>query len=338
MSTELEVRPEENAVRGLALAEEIFTPDRRLAISRFLGIDAEEPALPAYLAICASYGLDPVMGHVWLIPQRAKVKARDGDATEWRDVLRPAVGRDGLLAIARRDPSFLGLRSETVHERDAFEVEYGGGLDDPAVLHRFASKPTQFLDDEDPDRYRGKILGAWAKVRVANRDSVFYFASLREHSRTREDRKTGKQVWDGAWGYTSAMIRKAAQSYVLRIAFGITGVVPVDELAAGLSGSEEEGIVREGAEPEDLDLSFVADDDLREALANALRGAELTGDPWSTSRVTMTLSHLGADQLREAIERIERESEARASSFPDAEPEEVDGEVEPEGDGSEGSD
>jgi hypothetical protein len=38
------------------------------------------------------------------------------------------------------------------------------------------------------------------------------------------------QEWDGAWDYTSTMILKSAQSYVLRIALGVTGFVPVDEL------------------------------------------------------------------------------------------------------------
>lgn len=341
--TDLVRRPEEQAVHGLQLAAEIFTPELRGQIAAFLQVDATEPALPAYLAICASYGLDPVMGQVWLIPQRVKV--RDGDSDSWQNKYRPACGRDGYLAIARRDPRYKGMKYAVIHERDTFEVEYDGSPDEPRVLHRFASKPTVFEEGADPTTYRGRIIGAWAKAYIEGQPPEFYIASLREHGRTREEwegkgaarHKTGKIVWDGAWGYTSTMILKAAQSYVLRIGLGITGLVPADELASSPEDAEREMVGAAAAPAAETDLSFIEDEELRERLTAAVEGANsLAPMSWAPARCEMVFRGRTVEELTAYAEQIEHEVELLARRVDPPEGAVAEAEVVPDGQSAEG--
>lgn len=331
-STDVALRPEEQAVHGLELAERVFTPERRTAIAQFLNVAPEDPVLVPYLAVCASYGLDPIMGHVWLIPQRVKV--RDGEAESWQDRYRPAVGRDGYLAVAHRDSRFAGLQSGVVCEHDTFEVAYEGDpLTDPTVLHRYASKPTISEDGEDMGRYRGRVLGAWAKCYIKDGMPTFYFASLREHGRreqawewgtqrgektliwlrddgTRTTENTGRPAmqWSGAWDYVSPMILKSAQSYVLRIALGITGLVPADELGdrQQLTANSVVAPAMESAEFDwqKLDVS----EELRARLRSAVEQAnELAPMSWSPAKLQMVLLNRPAEELEARADEIERE-------------------------------
>jgi hypothetical protein len=302
---------------------ERFTPEQRTQIAQFLNIQGDDPAFLPYLATCATYGLDPIMGQIWLIPQRVKVK--DGAGKEnWEDRYRPSVGRDGLLAIARRTPEYEGIQGDVVCERDSFEVEYTGAQDDPQVLHRFRSKPTE--GEENPDRWRGKILGAWAKVYVRGKRPVFYYAPLREHGKFDAD----KNKWMGSWGYTSAMIQKAAQSYVLRIALGVTGIVPADELASATSefagkakvDPEEDAVeaLREVLRTEDAEVRGALEDAIRKA--NALEPYS-----WSAAKVRMRLGDADVDQARAVAVEIGNENLRREGAVWRREVEEAGGKL-----------
>jgi RecT family len=360
--TDVAVRPEEQAIHGFELAERVFTPERRAAVARFLNIAESDPVLVPYLAVCATYGLSPIMGEIWLIP--VKVKVRDGDATTNENRYRPAVGRDGFLSIARRDTRFAGLKGAVVCEHDSFEVEYDGTFDEPKVLHRFASKPTIFEADEDPGRYRGRILGAWAKCYVEGQPPQFYFASLREHGqlehsfewgqgrgerlyhfldaegkRTLEN--TGKPLmkWAGAWEYVSAMILKAAQSYVLRIAMGITGLAPADEIklndataAAQLDEQPQGGKAYVGAT--DFDWGRLeAPEELSERIRVGVEAAnELAPLSWAPAKIEMVLMGRPVEELEARAQEIEHEVELYEQRIdpPSGEPP-AEAEHEPEG-------
>lgn len=182
-----DVPVEERALRGLELAGSMFPMEARQQIAALLTIPAESPALMPFLALCVAEGFSPWANHVWLIPKKIKVPATDGDGDV--EVVKhiPMVGRDGLLHKARqtkrRPGGFKGLKHGVVCERDTFEVHEDGSFDGPVVLHRYASKPTEFGEGVDPGRYRGKIIGAWAKCFVDGEPPTFYFASVREHAR-----------------------------------------------------------------------------------------------------------------------------------------------------------
>lgn len=345
-STAVAVVPmEERELRGLELAERHFPAERRKQVALFLNIDADNPAMLPYLAWCASLNLSPVAGHVWLIPQNTRVKDADD---RWKTVTRyrPAIGRDGLLHKARETKGsaggYRGMQFGVVCERDTFEVEWTGDIErDPKVLHRYASKPTEFEPDEAPDRYRGRVIGAWAKCYVDGEPPTFYYANLREHGRLREKKvwdeesrskvvvrypegheKAGQPVleWDGAWDYTSTMVLKAAQSYVLRIGLGVTGVVPVDELRDEEAWKRGEDAPQgAGAFLSTEDRGDVTDfewDAISEAVRDRLRQAVTTAnelEPWSwgPAKCEMVLSNRSDTELFSIVEQIERENDLR---------------------------
>lgn len=340
---ELEVRPEDQAIRGFELAEQVFTPERRTAIANFLNVTADDPVLLPYLVTCATYGLSPIMGEIWLIPQ--KVTVRDGDATKKVERYRPAVGRDGFLSIARRDKRYRGIQGAVVCEHDTFEVEFTGDLEnDPKVLHRFASKPTAFEEGVAPDRYRGKIIGAWAKCYVSGQPPQFYFANLREHGKLEHEfewgQRSGERIWHwtmpdgsthaavqqppdsrpkmgwaGAWDYVSPMILKAAQSYVLRIALGITGLAPADEIVIDREALPAGGGAGAGPALEEFDWTKVAaPDDVRERLQAAVVAAnEVAPLSWSPAKCEMVFTGRSAEELLRCAESIEREVELHSA-------------------------
>lgn len=338
MTTTDLVRPEDQAVHGFELAERVFTAERRVQVAQFLNITAEDPVLIPYLVACATYGLSPIMGEIWLIPQ--KVKVRNGDTTTSENRYRPAVGRDGFLTIARRDKRYAGLQGAVICEHDTFEVEYTGNLaEDPKVLHRFASKPTVFEPGDDPGRWRGRILGAWAKCYTHGQPPTFYEASLREHGKLEQEWEWGQQrgerkyvwlkedgaktfdntgrpsmQWAGAWEYVSAMILKAAQSYVLRIAMGITGLAPADEMQPQLTAGS--GVLTESVPDQFEWEQLECPPELRERLRLAVEAAnELAPMSWSPAKCEMVLMSRSVEELEDRAASIEREAELHAAAI-----------------------
>lgn len=349
-STDLVIPEDERAFRGLELAELHFPIERRQQIAAFLEIPAEDPAMLPYLAWCAGNRLSPISGHVWLIPK--KIKGRDGNPD--RTIYKPAIGRDGLLHKARETKGkaggYKGMQFGVVCEHDTFEVEYTGDMaSDPQVLHRFASKPTQFPAGVAPDRYRGRVIGAWAKCLVDGEPPTFYYANLREHGRLRQvwdynpAERTRKPLyfdeqgrntfaefaregqrhkpvmeWEGAWDYTSTMVLKAAQSYVLRIALGLTGVVPVDELRDAKAWSENDAGA-DGAPSAFADETLIAEFDfekvpesVRERLREAVQAAN-DAEPysWAPAKCEMVFTGRREEELEELAAQIEAENTLR---------------------------
>lgn len=285
----LDLIPQPVAESPIRAIERAWPEEDREKVAQFLTVAADDPALIPFLAMSAELGLNPFTGEIWLI----ETKARDGSGGKLK---RPAVGRDGLLKHARRDPAYGGYHAQVVCAGDEFEVAYTGAADDPQVHHRQA-KAAGVADQN----WRGAILGAWCKVLIKGRAPTFYYAPLKEHGRVGTG--SGGKYWQGAWDHTSAMILKAAVSYCHRLATGVSGVVPADELKAGI-----EAAAVEAAAPEDgeallagLDLP----DDLAAELAEALdRANALSPFSWGPAKVRMRLAGRGLEVARAALEEV----------------------------------
>lgn len=304
--TGLALRPESN---GLTLADEQFTPEQKTAIAGFLGIAPENPALIPYLGICARWGLDPVAGQIWLIEQ--KVKGRDGNPDTYRQ--KPAVGRDGFLAIARRSPTFKGMEYDTVCANDEFIVTRDRGQIN--IFHQYAPIPREFAPGEDPQSYRGPLLGAYCLVELEGRKPSYYFAPLNEHVKVGTN-KSGDRYYQGAWSYVSAMIIKSAMSMALRLGLGITGVVPVDERRGDDGDADFE--VEGGAMPptvesppivgaKDIIIEEGLPEDVEKRLIDAVESEnDASPNSWSSAKVRVRLSGRGVKGADLIIEEIER--------------------------------
>jgi hypothetical protein len=299
----------ESAANPLAQLSEIFTDEQRDVIANFVGVTADDPGFLPFLATAASLELSPLTGEIWLIKGRKYDKAK-GD---WVDFYKPAVGRDGYLKNARKDKRFKSVRSGTVCANDTFEVEDDG--ETVKMLHRFATLPPD-VDPLKASRYRGPVIGAWAKVFFKDgSEPFFHYTTLHEHAKTKI--KNGEVDWEGSWSYTSEMIEKCALSYVLRIAFSITGAVPVDELVNGeLTPKAGEESIAQGAR---LDASPHEDNDrivtelaVSEDLKRGLREAlfelnELVPFSWSPNKTGMYLTGADETKANQTLEQIEKE-------------------------------
>lgn len=122
-------------------------------------------------------------------------------------------GRDGYLTIAKRDPRFMGIHSMEVCENDEFEMAFIDG-----VMEVSKHNITDFKN-------RGEIIGAWACGRMNGQDAVTIFASMKEYDKS--SNAMGGKIWKQ---YTSSMIRKVAESMVLKRIAGISGLVTEAEI------------------------------------------------------------------------------------------------------------
>ena len=100
-----------------------------------------------------------------------------------------------------------------VCEKDIFEMRYTDG-----IMGVSKHEITDFMN-------RGKIIGAWACSKMDGQDAVTVFASMDEYD------KSGNAVGGKIWKqYTSSMIRKVAESMVLKRIAGISGLVTDAEI------------------------------------------------------------------------------------------------------------
>ncbi|HYF89015.1 recombination protein RecT [Azospirillum sp.] len=163
-----------------ALLPAHMTPDRMMKIA--LGalrttpklMDCTIESLFGAVVVCAQMGLEPntPQGHIYLIPFENRRKG----ATEVQII----VGYKGLIDLARRSGQIESLSARVVHERDAFDIDYGTA---DSITH----KP--FLAGD-----RGKITGFYAVAKLKGGGVQFEFMSVAEVNAVR----------DGSQGYQTA--------------------------------------------------------------------------------------------------------------------------------------
>lgn len=163
------------------------------AIRKTVAADCSPAELVMFLELCARYGLDPFAKQIFA--------AKIGGAVQI------IVSRDGLLAHAHKQDDYVNMDGDVVHENDTFEVEIIDGV--RKVTHKYSGW-----------KDRGEIVGAWAMVERKNHGKTYFFAPFSEYK--------GKNVWDKN---PSAMIQKVPETYALRKAFSISGVVGEEEIA-----------------------------------------------------------------------------------------------------------
>lgn len=196
----------------------LWPPETIALIGQTVAKGATPQQLGMFLEVAAKYELDPLTREIWC----AVPKNRNGEYDTERVLIM--VGRDGYLKIANRSGELEALTFGVVYENDEFQVVHEG--EDVTVRHAHGVGAG-----------RGPMIGAWAIGRRRGRAPVFHFAYLTEY----EPRNLSSfSPWSNQ---RSAMILKCAQSYVLRVLFGVTGVVAEEESERLL---EQMGEVRVG--------------------------------------------------------------------------------------------
>lgn len=305
---------------SLRMIEATFDTREKRQIAAYLGIDPRDDAFIPYLATCAQYGLDPVMGQIWLMEVKEK-GAKDGEEKKRK---KPAVGRDGFLAIARRTPEYEGMEFDVVCSKDTFEKRTENGI--PRVLHEYPSMPTEFEEGEVAANYRGDIVGAYCIVYVRGKKPTYFFAWLKEHAQTWTS-NDGRSGYARAWKYTSVMIIKAAQSIALRLALGITGVVGADELKP--ESTEPEALTSGTGGGPPSPAAFLSelevDDELKDRLQREVARANAESpNSWSLAKLQMRLAGRDEDAVLRVLEEVQKENHIREEKATKAAEEEVD--------------
>jgi phage recombination protein Bet len=183
----------------------------KLIKQSIMPIEATDADLYYLLEMAATYKLDPFAKEIWAVKMPGKNAGKSGVVI--------MVGRDGMLAIAERNPDFRGLRKQAVYENDSFTYTA-----DPREMPdgTFSHVKHEFSVIGD----RGKLLGAWCEVYRHGRPPYFFFAPIEEYAKGGDYSPWQKQ--------RSVMIEKCAIATALRLAYRISGLYLADEMTNAL--------------------------------------------------------------------------------------------------------
>lgn len=248
-----------------------FDPAQVRAIKATVAKDCSDAELVMFLEVCARYGLDP------FAKQAYAAKMGGGGVSI-------IVSRDGLLAHAHRQPDFVRLDCDVVRKGDTFEVAFING--ERQVKHGYG----------DPTA-RGEVIGAWAMVERRDHGSTYFYAPLEEYKRS-----------SPIWGkHPSAMILKVAESYALRKAYSISGIVGEAEVDYNRGGTAPattaNNLTRKEPQPD-----YGDNPELASALRDAVdRIRVYAPENWRPAKVAALLHDADDTQRRKLLEEIESE-------------------------------
>jgi hypothetical protein len=183
-----------------------------------VAIDTTPEEFAYFLNVASAVGLNPFLREIYCWKSKGK--------------LTIMTGRDGYLKTAKKDPSFKGLHSMEVCEKDTFKMAYVDGA--------MQVKEHEIKDFND----RGKIIGAWAKAEFDGQSPIVVYASAAEY------KQSNKDVWNRT---ESAMMRKVPESMALKRGAGISGLVTHEEIEVPKNVSDMFG----SGEPVDAEYADV---------------------------------------------------------------------------------
>lgn len=208
---------------------------------------ATDAELLMFANVAAKYGLDPFAKEIWFI----KYPGKDGAKT------RIETSRDGYLNIAKRDPKFKGVQSFVVYKEDTFEVDIEGA-EVKNVIHKFNG----FLE-------RGEVVGAWAVAEKEGQRPVYAVVQFNEYN-------SGKSTWKSN---PSAMIKKVAESDVLKRIGGISGLVTHEEMGdTPKISNRKTKELKQAAEPKEDTDTIDAEYEVKEGIQDITPEGELSED------------------------------------------------------------
>lgn len=221
----------------------------------FLPVEATDAEVAAFLELSARYELDPFAKQIWAVKIQNKVQV--------------IISRDGLLAIANRHADFRGVESDVVRKHDHFDKwrdETG-----TQVVHRYRG------EDEKPTAdiaKRGPIIGAWALCHREGHAPTYFFATWEEYN--------GNNVWKS---HPSAMMQKCPETYVIRKAYSISGVLGEEEAA------RQTVLTASGGDNSAGEINWPVDPALKDAIE---KRAEVLG--WRRAKVRMRVNGCNSEE------------------------------------------
>jgi len=162
-----------------------FSSDEVAIVKANIAKGVNDSELAYFLNVCKTVELNPFIKEIWAYKDN-------------RGNLLVFAGRDGFLTKAQRSPTYNGLRSSEVREKDSFTADIPKGI----INHTFGFKD------------RGPIVGAYAIVFRKDGEPTVETVEFSRYNRN-----------FGAWKtHPEAMIKKVAETNALKKAFGISGI------------------------------------------------------------------------------------------------------------------
>ena len=162
-----------------------FSSDEVAIVKANIAKGVNDSELAYFLNVCKTVELNPFIKEIWAYKDN-------------RGNLLVFAGRDGFLTKAQRSPTYNGLRSSEVREKDSFTANIPKGI----INHTFGFKD------------RGPIVGAYAIVFRKDGEPTVETVEFSRYNRN-----------FGAWKtHPEAMIKKVAETNALKKAFGISGI------------------------------------------------------------------------------------------------------------------
>ena len=194
-----------------------LTPEQVGVIKNTVAKGTTDTELAYFLMTAQQVGLSPFTKEVWCY--------KDGKGNQ---II--FAGRDGFLKIAQRDQRWNGITSSEVRENDEFSLDIPQGI----VHHKITNM-----------RERGKIIGAYAYVKPKGVDTAtIEWVDFETYDK-------GYNVWKT---HPADMIKKVAETRVLKKAFGISGLA--SEYEFEVKGEKVLAIDTE-TKPTDSDLNYI---------------------------------------------------------------------------------
>lgn len=181
---------------------------------------ASDEELYMFLNVASMHGLNPFKKEIWFVKM-----PKGGNAI--------MTSRDGYVKIAKQDPRFEKLQSNAVYENDEFSMDWNG-LEIEHLTHKHGAKE------------RGKIMGAWAGVKLTGMKPVYVYVDFREYAKN-------NSFWNQ---HKAAMIRKVAEKEVCRLVGDISGLHVEEEMPSGYT------LERSQSEHKKSVLNSIADDEV----------------------------------------------------------------------------
>jgi phage recombination protein Bet len=180
-NTEIEIRESHNAI-----SENFgFTNEQVAVIQKTVAKNTTAVELAYFINVCKTVDLNPFIKEIWCYKDN-------------RGNLLVFAGRDGFLAKAQRSPSFNGIRSSEVCEKDEFKIDIANNK----ITHEFGLKD------------RGNIIGAYALAFRKDGEPTIEYVDFKTYNK-------GRAAWST---HPAEMIKKVAETHALKKGFGISGL------------------------------------------------------------------------------------------------------------------
>lgn len=202
--SDLELVEQAKAIAG----QTMWSPERVALLKRMkMPKGATDDEFLIFLEQCKRTGMDPLIDEADCVERSSKKSRKDKNGNwieEWetKHVFQPR--EVGMRARADRYPDYRGIACAVVREGDHFAFDPAT----PAVEHRF--------NPADPARAKKPILGAWAWVKRAGRQTFPVWTPLAERIQMKNNGTVVTQFWDKK---TETMIAKCARADAYRLEY-----------------------------------------------------------------------------------------------------------------------